>query len=306
MIRPSSLKKGDRIRIVAPARKISLEELKPALDLIEEWGFEATFTENLFAINHQFAGSDSNRTRDFQNAIDDPQCQAILCARGGYGSVRIIDNLNFQGLNANPKWLIGFSDFTVFHSALNRIGHMSLHASMPISFKDNSIESLNSLKAAIDGDAYEVRAKAHPFNCTGVVKAPIVGGNLSMLYSLLGSQDSLDLKGKILFLEDLDEYLYHIDRMMFNLKRNAYLDKPAGILIGAMSDMNDNQIPFGENAEEILDRHFQELNIPIGFGIPAGHLNDNQALIFGLETEVRINSQGTQILFPGESSKTWS
>lgn len=301
MIRPPALKKGDRIRLVAPARKISTEELEPALQQIRNWGFKACYSNRLFAEENQFAGSDDIRIADFQEALDDPKCAAILCVRGGYGSVRLIDHLNFDQFRIKPKWIVGYSDITVFHSALHQLGYSSLHATMPINFMGNTPQSLSSLFAALKGEDYEIAAQAHPFNNLGSCEAPIVGGNLSMLYSLLGSAQSINCSGKILFLEDLDEYLYHIDRMMYNLKRNDYLSNLAGIIVGSMADMNDNRIPFGETAEEILRRHFEDLNIPIAFGLPAGHLNDNQTLILGLKAQLQIDSQKTTIRFPHES-----
>jgi len=302
MKRPPSLKPGDAIRIVAPARKVSLEDLQFALQQIESWGLRAIFSEELFASENQFAGADSIRAADFQSALDDPNANAILCAKGGYGSVRIIDQLDFSNFIKRPKWIIGYSDITVFHSSLNNLGIASLHASMPLDFKRNTEDSFLSLRSAIAGQGYTISSPNHPFNKTGEITAPILGGNLSMLYSMLGSDSSIDLSGKILFLEDLDEYLYHVDRMMYNLARNNYLKKAAGIIVGGMSSMNDNSIPFGSTAEEILAQHFEALNIPIAFGIPAGHLSDNQALIFGLETELRITSQETIIRFPDDPS----
>jgi len=304
MISPPALKPGDRIRIVAPARKISLSELEPSLKLLRNWGFEPYYTDDLFAGENQFAGSDEIRSRDFQAALDDPDCRAILCARGGYGCVRIVDQLNFDAFQDNPKWLIGYSDITVFHSTLHNLGFATLHATMPGDIPKNTEKSLASLKQALQGDDYALKAEAHPFNKEGKLKAPIIGGNISMLYSLLGSPDKLDLKGKILFLEDLDEYLYHVDRMMYNLSRNDYLKEAAGIIIGSLSDMNDNRVPFGENADEILQRHFKDLKIPIAFGVPAGHLIDNQTLIFGLEAELSIDSRETIIRFSHEQSRT--
>lgn len=306
MIKPPYLKPGDCIRIVAPARKLSYEDLEPALHQIESWGFRASYSELLFSEDHQFAGNDAIRSQDMQAALDDPDCAAILCARGGYGSVRIIDLLRFEKFKARPKWLLGFSDITVFHSALHRLGYASLHSSMPINFPQNTQQSLKSLASALKGEAYELKAPSHPFNKAGACRAPIVGGNLSILYSLLGSRDALQLEGKILFFEDLDEYLYHIDRMLYNLKRNAYFDGLAGMIIGALSDMNDNRIPFGESAQEIVHRHVKDLDIPIAFGLPAGHLNDNQTLIFGLEADLSVDSRETIIRFSDESSKPGS
>lgn len=301
MKRPSSLKAGDRIRIVAPARKISKEELEPALAQIRKWGFEPYFTEKLWAESHQFAGDDSTRITDFQEALDDPECRAILCARGGYGSVRLIDSLNFRAFQKSPKWLIGFSDITVFHSALHNLGWCTLHASMPINFAANTSQSLTTIYKALTGEDYQITAPHHRSNRTGLMQGEIVGGNLSMIYSLLGSPSSIDPKGKILFFEDLDEYLYHVDRMMWNLKRNAYFEAIEGILIGTLTDMNDNNIPFGESASEIVARHFSDYSFPVAFGIPAGHQSDNQCLIFGQQVRVSVDSSQTLIRFQNES-----
>lgn len=297
---PQSLRPGDRIRIVAPARKISLEELEPALKQIKDWGFEPFYTPDLWAEEHQFAGSDEIRARDFQAALDDSTCKAILCARGGYGSVRIIDQLDFSNFEKSPKWLIGFSDITVFHSTLHHYGWCSLHASMPINFASNTSKSLNSIYQALRGEAYQIEAPYHRFNRLGLITGEIIGGNLSMLYSLLGSSNSLKTKGKILFFEDLDEYLYHVDRMMWNLKRNGYFNGIKGVLIGTLTDMNDNTIPFGESAEEIVKRHLGKYDFPVAFGLPAGHQSDNQCLIFGKQAQVHILEHQTVIRFPNE------
>ncbi len=298
---PEPLKKGDRIRIVAPARKISREEMEPALEKIKAWGFEPYCSEDLWAEHHQFAGKDELRIRDFQAALDDPECKAILCARGGYGSVRLIDALNFEAFKHQPKWLIGFSDITVFHLALHNLQFCTLHASMPINFKTNTSKSLVSIKQALVGEDYEIIAEAHPYNRPGLMEGQIIGGNLSMLYSLLGSPTSIETEGKILFFEDLDEYLYHVDRMMWNLKRNGYFNQIKGVLIGTLCDMNDNTIPFGETAEEIVHRHFMEYDFPVAFNIPAGHQADNQCLIFGKQVRVQIDSDQTLISFQNES-----
>jgi muramoyltetrapeptide carboxypeptidase len=300
MICPPYLKMGDRIRIVAPARKISLEELQASLNQIKAWGFEPHYSNNIFAQHHQFAGNDALRAADFQAAIDDPSCKAILCARGGYGSVRIIDQLDLKPLVQSPKWIIGYSDITVFHFALHKEGIASLHAPMPIDFNRISKASLFSLKKALIGEAFELKAAPHSFNHSGEVKAPIIGGNLSMIYSLLGSSEALNFKGKILFIEDLCEYLYHIDRMFQNLKRNGCFNDLAGIIVGSLTDMEDNKIPFGKNAEEIAKEYFKDLNIPVAFGVPAGHLDNNQSLIFGKSATLHVEAHQTIISFSNE------
>ncbi len=301
MKKPPALRAGDRIRIVAPARKISPTEMAPALKQIEAWGFEPYYTERLWAEADQFAGSDETRIADLQEALDDPQCRAILCARGGYGSVRLIDALDFRAFEQAPKWLMGFSDITVFHLALHNLGWASMHSSMPINFASNSSKSLASIYQALSGESYQIEAPNHPYNRPGTMQGEIIGGNLSMLYSLLGSPTSVNTQGKILFFEDLDEYLYHLDRMMWNIKRNGYLEQVEGVLIGTLSDMNDNSIPFGEQADDILKRHLDAYPFPVAFGIPAGHQSDNQCLIFGTEAHIKVGADKTLISFQNES-----
>ena len=295
MIIPEKLKIGDKIGIVSSARKISLEELKAAILILESWGLEVVLAKNLFEENNQFSGTIEQRTTDLQSMIDNDAIKVILCARGGYGTVQIIDNLNFDRLKKNPKWIIGYSDITVLHSHLNNLGIASLHATMPINFENNSIESLQSLKNALLGKSNRIECKSHVFNRLGKADAEIVGGNLSILYSLLGSNSDIDTEGKILFIEDLDEYLYHIDRMMMNLKRNGKLAKLKGLIVGGMKDMNDNEIPFGKSVEEIILEHTKKYDYPICFGFAAGHINDNRCIKLGLSSVLEINENGVTL-----------
>ncbi len=201
--------------------------------------------------------------------------------RGGYGSLRLIDQLDFSGFIKSPKWLVGYSDITVIHARLQQLGFESLHASMSINFNDNTPEALQSLFNALENKPEVITFETHPLNRYGQVEAEVVGGNLSTLYSLLGSGLFPETTGRILFLEDLDEYLYHIDRMMLALKRAGKLKNMAGLLVGGMTDMNDNRIPFGKTAIEIIAEHTDEYHYPRCFGFPAGHLKDNRALILG-------------------------
>lgn len=299
MIQPTSLVKGDVIGLVATARKISREELAPAINVLEGWGFKVATGEHLFGEENQFSASDEKRLSDFQNFIDDPEVKAILCVRGGYGTVRIIDGINFLPLIENPKWIAGYSDVTVLHNKLSRLGIESLHSTMPISFATNTPQALESLQASLTGESISYNVATHPLNKEGHTQGKLVGGNLSMIYSQTGSDTSLKTAGNILFLEDLDEYLYHIDRMMYNLKRNGYFDELAGVIVGGMTDMNDNTVPFGENAEEIIHRHFSIFNYPICFGFPAGHLDDNRSLIFGRTATLEVSETETNLSFDG-------
>jgi muramoyltetrapeptide carboxypeptidase len=292
MIFPEKLKIGDKIGIISPARKITLNELDPAIKTIESWELKVELGSNLFEVDNQFSGTIEQRSTDLQTMIDDDSIKAILCARGGYGTVQIIDNIDFSKLKNNPKWIVGYSDVTVLHSHLNKLGIASLHATMPINFKTNAKESLASLKNGLFGNENNILCGPHPFNKFGKVEAEVVGGNLSILYSLLGSNSDVDTDGKILFIEDLDEYLYHIDRMMMNLKRNGKFTKLKGLVVGSMSDMNDNTIPFGKTAEEIILEYIKEFDFPVCFNFPAGHLDDNRTLVFGKECTLEINENG--------------
>ncbi len=299
MIRPPALKQGDTIGILSTARKIDPTELEPAIALLKEWGFKVQTAPNLFKEEHQFAGTDNERLEDLQGCIDDPEIKAILCARGGYGTIRILDGVNFSSLLKAPKWIAGYSDVTALHNQLSRLGIESLHSTMPINFSTNTTEAVESLRQALIGEALSYTVPTHPFNRIGIGRGKITGGNLSMVYSQAGSPTSLETSGNILFLEDLDEYLYHIDRMMYNLKRNGCFTKPAGVIIGGMSDMNDNTIPFGETAEEIIHRHMSEFEYPVCFGFPAGHLADNRTLIFGRNATLNVSEKEVKLTFDG-------
>lgn len=290
MITPPPLKIGDKVGILSTARKISREELQPAVSLLEKWGFQVVFGEHLFKEHHQFAGTDEERRSDLQAFINDDDIKAILCARGGYGSVRIIDNVDFSPLRKKPKWIGGYSDVTVLHNKLSQMGIESLHCTMPINFRDNTPRALESLRKALFDEKISYTVEGHSFNKKGEASAEITGGNLSMIYSQAGSNTKLETEGKVLFIEDLDEYLYHIDRMMYNLKRNGYLENLAGLIVGGMSDMNDNQIPFGQSAEEIIQEHIHGYSYPVCFGFPAGHLNDNRSLIFGRKATFKVEN----------------
>ena len=292
MIFPEKLKIGDKIGVISTARKITLDELAPAIKTIESWELKVGLGPNLFEVDNQFSGTIEQRSTDLQTMIDDDSIKAILCARGGYGTVQIIDNIDFSKLKNKPKWIVGYSDVTVLHSHLNKLGIASLHATMPINFKTNAKESLASLKNGLFGNENNILCGPHTCNKFGKVEAEVVGGNLSILYSLLGSNSDVDTDGKILFIEDLDEYMYHVDRMMMNLKRNGKLKNLKALIIGGMSDMNDNTIPFGKTAEEIILEYIKEFDFPVCFNFPAGHLDDNRTLVFGKECTLEINENG--------------
>jgi len=291
MISPQYLKKGDTIGIVSTARKISGEEISTAVKIFEEWGLKVEPGKNLFSEHHQFAGTDSQRLIDFQQMLDNPGIKAIVCARGGYGTVKIIDNIDFSEFSKNPKWIAGFSDVTVLHSHIHtNLGIETIHSAMPVNFNNipEDSQSITTLKNALFGEGLSYNINPHPFNRRGQATAMLTGGNLSILYSLCGSISDIDTKGKILFIEDLDEYLYHIDRMMMNLKRSGKLENLAGLIVGSMSEMNDNTTPYGQTAYEIIKECVEEYDYPLCFGFPAGHIKDNRTLIFGKKIHLII------------------
>ena len=300
MTTPPALISGDKVAIVSTARKMLGEEIAPAIEVIQEWGLEVLLGEHLFSEDHQFAGTDEQRTADLQWALDNPEIKAIICARGGYGTVRIVDRLDFCGFMASPKWVVGYSDITVLHSDIHvNYGIETLHATMPINFARNTHEALNSMQSALFGEpvVYVVGSDKNGLNTIGKGQGDLVGGNLSILCSLIGTQSDFETGGKILFLEDLDEYLYHIDRMILNLKRAGKLENLAGLVVGGMTDMNDNTIPFGKSAEEIIAAAVADYDYPVCFGFPAGHIDDNRALIMGRTATLEVGSSETTLTF---------
>jgi len=282
MIYPPYLRAGDTIGIVAPARKISREELEYAVRWWEIKGFRVVLGKNLFAEHHQYAGTDAERIADFQNMLDDKNIQAIFCARGGYGTLRIIDKLDFLGFNLYPKWICGFSDITVLHSHINKICETAtIHSTMPFSLNTKTEINFETLFQTLIGERSHYECKPHPLNRTGTTTAPLVGGNLSLLYALSGSVSDINTHQKILFIEELDEYLYHIDRMMLQLKRAGKLAHLAGLLLGSFTKMRDNEVAFGSSFEQIIREHCEEYGFPIAFNFPAGHGEVNVAMKLG-------------------------
>lgn len=288
MITPNYLKKGDTIGIVSTARKVLPEQLTPALQIVEGWGLKTVLGNSIGAAKNQFAGSDALRKSDFQEMLDNPEIKAIWCAKGGYGTVRIIDDLDFSNFLKNPKWIIGYSDITVLHSHIHRLGVETLHAQTMLEMENKTPETADSIRKLLFGEKYEIEfsGKGYPANTT--IRGQLVGGNLSILFSLCGSRSALRTDGKILFLEDLDEYAYHVDRMMLNLKRNGMLNNLAGFIVGGMTEMKDNVIPFGKSAEEIILDAVKEFDYPVCFNFPAGHMEDNRALILGREIILKV------------------
>ncbi len=298
MIKPLKLVHGDTIGILSTARKTKHSELKTSLEITDKWKLNTVIGKTIEKKENQFAGSDEFRISDFQNMLDDSNIKAIWCTKGGYGTVRILDKLDFSKFRENPKWIIGYSDVTALHSHIHNMGIETLHAQMPVDIENKSKEAAESIRKVLFGEKYEIEVDSHSqLTRTGIATGELVGGNLSMLYSLCGSNSAIKTEGKILFLEDLDEYLYHIDRMMINLKRNGMLDKLSGLIVGGMSDMNDNTVPFGKTAKEIIFDAVKEYNYPVCFDFPAGHIEDNRALIMGREVKLTIEENRVGLIF---------
>lgn len=303
MITPTHLQKGDLVAIAATARKVSMEEMQDAIQLLQEWGLSVLVQPELFAAENQFAGSDKHRALALSNLIANPDVKAIFCARGGYGTVRMVDLIDFSPLSTQPKWIIGYSDITVL------IGHLfqthqlcSLHGPMPLNMQASKqhAHSLEQLKNTLFYGPQAIWFEPNPYNTFEVKSSeayPIIGGNLSVLYSMLGSNSFPLLNNCYLFLEDLDEYLYHIDRMMQGLKRSGALNGLKVILVGDMSDMKDNAIPFGKNAYEIVLETAQSHQIPVLFGIPAGHEPRNESIVMGHQYQM-VEENGKIGLIP--------
>lgn len=298
MVRPPALKSGDTVGICAPARKIATEVVEKAVKRLEAEGYKVKLSTNLFGEEHQFSGSDAQRAADLQDLLDDPEVKAVFFARGGYGFLRIIDQLNFDKFCEAPKWLVGYSDITVIHCHVNEVlGIETLHATMPVNFELDA-DSTAKMFGILRGEKIEYAAenKTAVANRSGKCEGELIGGNLSLIYALQGSVSDINTEGKILFIEDIDEYLYHIDRMMLSLKRAGKLSNLAGLLVGGMTDMKDNTIPFGKNAEEIIASHVSEYNYPVCYGFPSGHDNVNLPLVMGRICRMEVEERNVQIM----------
>jgi muramoyltetrapeptide carboxypeptidase len=292
---PPYLKKGDKIAITCPAKKLP-NPMTDAITLLESWGLEVVLGETVNASYHQFAGDDDLRARDMQRFLDDDSIKAIIAARGGYGTVRIIDKLDFTRFAQSPKWVIGFSDITVLHAHIwANYGIETIHGQMPVNIPDASVTSLQTLRKALFGETVDYRFDGEPLNRSGHAEGILVGGNLSLLVAITCSASDYNYDGKILFIEDVGEYLYSIDRMMRMLKRAGKLKNLAGLIVGGFTDVKDNDIPFGQTAEQIILEAVSEYDYPVCFNFPAGHIPDNRALILGRNIVLKTDQQHTYI-----------
>ncbi len=290
MARPDYLKAGDEIAVVATAKCLASDEIEPALKHIESWGLKVRRGPNLYAQEHLFAGTGEQRAADLQWALDEPSIKAVIFARGGYGTARIIDHIDWTKFINQPKWLCGFSDLTVLHSHVHKHWNIeTLHSTMPIFFKDGkSIAGSESLRKALFGEQDALRWNANEHNRRGEARGQLVGGNASVLYSIASTPSAMDWSGKVLFLEDLTEYLYHLDRMMMQFKRAGQLENLAGLLVGQFTDMEDGSPSFGKTAEAIIFDAVKEYDYPVAFGAPIGHVKENLAVYHGREVSLKV------------------
>ena len=302
LIKPKNLKIGDTISIIAPSGVLKDydEYMYKSISLMESWGLNVVLGSNIYDSYGHFSSSDANRQKDFQNAIDDNKIKAIWCARGGYGAMRIIDKINYDNLLKHPKWVIGYSDITAIHNDIHNLGVESLHGVMSKSLEDISVddESIKKLKYIIfgKGELHYV-IESNKYNITGEASGKLVGGNLTLLQSLLESKSSIDTTNKIIFIEEVGEYLYHIDRMLHSLKRADYFSKCSGLIVGDFTDIKKNETKFGKNLYEIINEIVKEYNFPVIYGFPAGHGQKNLPLIFGRNVEINVSKNKSEIRF---------
>jgi len=290
------LKQGSKVAIVAPARCVTPNEMAYAIQWLKEHGFVAVYDDRLFAVHHIFGGTDDFRAAVFQEYLDSEEIESIWLARGGYGSIRIIDKLDFTKFLQHPKWIAGFSDSTVIHGKLQRLGVPSLHSPMPFYFANKTEEAKQSLFNVLTGKCLHYEFPANPLNRLGKMEGEIVGGNLSVLMGMNGSDIFPETDGKILFIEEVDEYIYHIDRMMRGLKRAGKLAHLKGLIVGGLTQIKDNTHPFGQTAEEVIAEAVSEYDYPVCFGFPAGHFDDNRVLAFGVETQLIVDENIVNLL----------
>lgn len=294
---PPYLKKGDKIAIVCPAKKLP-KSIAAGISIFREWGLEVVLGATVSAGFHQFAGDDTLRASDLQRYLDDPSIKAIVAGRGGYGTLRIIDTLDFNAFAAQPKWLVGFSDITVLLShVFAKYEVQCLHAQMPYTFDDATSASLDSLRKALFGETLKYSSNSTLCNRPGKAEGLLIGGNLTLLVMVQGSVSEMDFDGKILFLEDVGEYEFSIDRMMRMLKRSGKLAKLKGLIVGAFNEIKIEDIPFGSSPEEIISRVVEEYDYPVCYQFPVGHIDDNRAMVIGKRVCLDVDGNSATLHF---------
>lgn len=299
------LKPGDIIGITCPSGYIGLEDIQPAVDKMKEWGFEIRIGETVGSRDFTFAGNDELRAKDFQRMLDDDSIKAIMLGRGGYGAVRIIDAINFKKFSKHPKWIIGFSDATVFHSHINKnFGIATIHSKMCNSFPPDleivtkeQIDSIDSIRKCLVGDKMQYESLTNAYNKTGMAEGILIGGNLSILENLAASDSDINTAGKILFIEEVEEYLYNIDRMLWNLKRSGKFDQLKGLIAGGFNKIkpDDQGEDFGKTVYEMILEKVNEFDYPVCFDFPVGHQKENYALKCGVKHQLNVSDNSVTL-----------
>lgn len=299
MIQPPFLVPGDTVYILAPGRKPDRQSIEVSVKLVQSWGLDVILSKNLFSDQHNYlSGSDAERLSDLQHALDNPAVKAIICARGGYGTTRILDQLDFSAFLKSPKWICGFSDITALHLKLQTLNIQSIHSAMPVQFTQTGFkDSAESLRTLLFGKPTSLTALPSAKNRTGVAEGELTGGNLSLLTDSLGTSSELNTDHKILVIEEVGEYVYRLDRMLVQLKRAGKLNTLAGLVVGHMTDIKKGELPFGETVEEIVLHHTREFTYPIGFNFPTGHEHPNMAWIEGAVGKLTVTPDTSTLTF---------
>ena len=296
MIQPPFLTPGDTIYITAPAKAIEETSVLAAKNTLETWGLNVRIAPHCLGRYHYFSGSDEQRLADFQDGLDDPSIKAILCARGGYGCVRMVEALNWDAFKKHPTWIIGFSDVTVFHQQIHQLGIESIHGIMPLGFIEGSDAAKETLKKSLFGESFTLEAAHVLGNIRGEARGNLVGGNMAIVTSLLGTSLSYSFKNNILVLEDIGEHVYKIDRMLYSLRLAGVFQEIKGLVFGGFTDMEDTDVPFGKTIKDLILEQVQDLGIPVAFNLPFGHISDNQALVLGRSAILKVTETKTTLL----------
>lgn len=295
---PPFLQKGDKVAVICTASKVDAEKVALGVTRLRKWGLEVIVGDTVFAQDNQYAGTDEERAMELQTMLDDPEIKAIVCGRGGYGTVRILDKISFENFIQNPKWICGYSDVTALHNHINQtLQIQTLHSVMAGALESSDKKTQRSLKRALFGKKLNYKCDSHAINRTGTAEAEVVGGNLSLIYSMMGSVSQLNTDGKILFIEDIGEKYYSVDRMMMGLKRGGLLTNLKGIVVGGFTNMKDNDTPYGKTAEEIVLEHVAGFDYPVAGGFPSGHMDYNLTLVMGRTAELEVGKKKTRLRF---------
>lgn len=294
---PPALQIGDLVYLCAPAKAIEENYVVAAELWLQSIGLRAIRSTNLTGRHHYFSGTEFERLADLQEGLDHPEAKAIWCVRGGYGCIQIADGLQWAQFIREPKWLIGFSDICVLHHQIQTLGFQSMHATMALNIEKNSALAKQRLHELLFGQKKSFQIPANNFNKLGSASGVLIGGNLSIVFSMLATPECYNFSESILFIEDLAEHLYHIDRMLHALRKSGALEQINGLIIGGMTDLEDTDVPFGKSLEALILAHFTYRKIPICFDFPAGHIDDNQALLLGASVELTVNESTSTLSY---------